>query len=292
MYADDIVILSQSKKGLQKRIDILKFFCHNWCLELNLSKTKIIIFKKPGKFLKSRFQYDNKVIDCVKNYKYLGISFISSGSSGSFYYAKEELYKKSLKASYNLQKCISSSNPSISTIVHLFDHTIKPILLYGCEITGFFKPDSAACKKQNDYLFEKVYCNDFMEKAHMKFLKYYLGVNIRSSNLAVLSEYNRFPLYFSVILAMLKYLHRLENLKDGLLYQAYMCNKALNSNKTNSWYSCTSYILSKLDIKELNISASILSKLAIKHYAMILLDIGKKTDHKLFKMGMVNRHLF
>ena len=153
----------------------------------------------------------------------------------------------------------------IFTIVHLFDHTIKPILLYGCEITGMFKSDSAACKKDNDYFFEKVYCNDFIEKAHMKFMKYYLGVNTKSSNLAVLSEYGRFPLYFSIIIAMVKYLHRLENQKEGLLYQAYLCSKALHSNKTNSWYSCTSYILSKLEINNLNISAK-LNKNKNKNY--------------------------
>ena len=87
---------------------------------------------------------------------------------------------------------------------------------------------------------------------------------------------------------MLKYLHRLENQKYKLLYQAYMCNKALNSNKTNLLYSCISYILSKLDIKELNISASKLSKLAIKKLPNDFIRIGMKRDHKLFKMGMVN----
>lgn len=31
-------------------------------------------------------------------------------------------------------------NPDIKTTIHIFDHTIKPILLYGAEIWGYFNP--------------------------------------------------------------------------------------------------------------------------------------------------------
>ena len=56
------------------------------------------------------------------------------------------MYKKSLKAVFKLQRALSSSNPSISTFLHLYNHTIKPILMYGSEITGMFKTSSAACR--------------------------------------------------------------------------------------------------------------------------------------------------
>ena len=35
-----------------------------------------------------------------------------------------------------------SHNPNIGTSIHEFDHTIKPILLYGSEIWGSFNTDS------------------------------------------------------------------------------------------------------------------------------------------------------
>jgi hypothetical protein len=53
-------------------------------------------------------------------------------------------------------------------------------------------------------------------------------LNITSpTNIAVMSELGRYPIYFSVILAMLKYCHRLEGQQEGLLFDAYICNKEL-----------------------------------------------------------------
>lgn len=43
---------------------------------------------------------------------------------------------------------MSACNTSTDTAIHLYDHTIKPILLYCSEIWGSFKINSAACKKK------------------------------------------------------------------------------------------------------------------------------------------------
>ena len=43
-FTDDLAIFSLSKGDLQKRISILKQYSNEWGLELNLSKTKVMIF--------------------------------------------------------------------------------------------------------------------------------------------------------------------------------------------------------------------------------------------------------
>ena len=53
---------------------------------------------------------------------------------------------------------------------------------------------------------QQIYINDFIDKSHFKHLKYILGVNKKSTNLTVLSELDRYPLYFSVVLSMFKIL--------------------------------------------------------------------------------------
>ena len=85
---------------------------------------------------------------------------------------------------------------------------------------------------------EQVYASasGITEKSHSRFMKYILGVNRKASNITVMSELKRYPIYFSVILSMLKYLHRLNNLSEGLLYDAFDCNKELNSCQTNTCY--------------------------------------------------------
>jgi hypothetical protein len=52
-------------------------------------------------------------------------------------------------------------------------------------------------------------------QSHVKILEYILGVNRKTTNIAVMSELGRYPIYFSVILAMLKYCHRLEGQQEG-----------------------------------------------------------------------------
>ena len=46
LYADDIVIFSESENGLQKGLDILNEYCQRWKLSVNPNKSKIIIFRK------------------------------------------------------------------------------------------------------------------------------------------------------------------------------------------------------------------------------------------------------
>ena len=67
-------------------------------------------------------------------------------------------------------------------------------------------------------------------------------------DIVVMSDFDRFPVYFSVIMSMLKYYHRLDNTKECLLYDAYLCNKLLHSCKINTWYSSIVFILKEIDL--------------------------------------------
>jgi hypothetical protein len=61
--------------------------------------------------------------------------------------------------------------------------------------------------KGYNYHFSKL-CNDLKaEKAHMKFCKFSLGVGKRSSNLAVIGELGRYPLFIEIIISMFSYLN-------------------------------------------------------------------------------------
>jgi hypothetical protein len=60
-------------------------------------------------------------------------------------------------------------------------------------------------------------CNNFVsEKVHMKICKYALEVNRRFTNLAVIGELGRYPLYLEVLLNMIKYWARLTKLDNCL----------------------------------------------------------------------------
>ena len=99
--------------------------------------------------------------------------------------------------------------------MHVFDHTIKPILLYGCEVWGMFNPFTSEFR--NTLLnFSRIFDKLPAEKLHHKFCIYIyiLGVHSKTSNTAVLSELGRFPIYFNIVKALDKYYYRLKNIQS------------------------------------------------------------------------------
>jgi hypothetical protein len=233
MYADDVVLLSSSPMGLQQKLNCLAKFCKDWGLTVNTSKTKILIFNKAGRHISHKFLMDSEHLECVKSYKYLGVYFTASGS---FSLAQEEMYKKALKAYFKLQKDFLNLNPGVKNSTHIFDHTIKPILLYGCEIWGSFNSQTARFRN-NSLQLDEIYSKALCEKLHIKFCRYILGVHKKSAKFAVLAELGRFPMGYNIISQMLNYWHRLENLDDSfpLLQTAYNADKLNFQNKLSSW---------------------------------------------------------
>jgi hypothetical protein len=49
LFADDLAVGATTIIGLQRAINSIKDFCEEWSLKINVSKTKIVVFKKGGK---------------------------------------------------------------------------------------------------------------------------------------------------------------------------------------------------------------------------------------------------
>ena len=48
MYADDIVLFSETDEGLQNGLNCMYDYCQKWKLSVNTQKTKVMIFRKGG----------------------------------------------------------------------------------------------------------------------------------------------------------------------------------------------------------------------------------------------------
>ena len=67
--------MAESEQDLQTALDAVFSFCKLWYLELNISKTKVIIFSK-GKVRKHiKFAFDGTELEVVDQYTYLGVTF-------------------------------------------------------------------------------------------------------------------------------------------------------------------------------------------------------------------------
>ena len=137
LYADDTLILAESAKDLQEALKGLHTYCNKWALNVNLDKTKVIIFSR-GKVKKFKpFKFGDNTIDVVDDYVYLGTTF---NYNGTFNKAKSKQALQAKKATFSLITKIKQLNLTFETSVELFERLIIPVLLYGSEIWGYENP--------------------------------------------------------------------------------------------------------------------------------------------------------
>ena len=103
LYADDLVILSETKTGLQGNLDRLSKFAKEKDLTINTKKSKIMIFNKSGRKSKEQLYMEGNELENVQTFTYLGIDI---SASGSFTHAIKELSSKAKKAMIPLYKTI------------------------------------------------------------------------------------------------------------------------------------------------------------------------------------------
>ena len=231
LFADDLLILSLSKEDLQCKIACLENFCNKWGLELNLSKTKIMIFNRQGSLIKRfKFYFRGNELEITNQYTYLGFTFIPSGKK---YKGIEILLSKASKAWFSIQRHLyKSKEKTINTYLHLYDIIVKPIAMYACECWG-------DCDKKSK---EKI------EKFQMSIYKQIMGVKKTSSNKKVLSELARFPLKIYLETQMFKYLQRFPFLDEQRYLKLALSE---DKNKRLGWLENLQQILDSYGLSNL-----------------------------------------
>ena len=186
LYADDLIILSRSKIGLQNCLNALSSYCETWMLKINPKKTQTVIFqKRPRKSVDTNFKIGTEIIEIVQEYTYLGTRLTPTGN---FTLAQEHLKEKALHAFSSIRKHTPLHRLNPNTASKIFDTMIFPILSYNSEVWGMYT--------KQDF---KKWDNSAIEKIHLKFCKRYLEVNNKASNLACRAELGRLPLLSQLI---------------------------------------------------------------------------------------------
>ena len=213
LYADDIILLSGSEKGLQSCLDNLNSYCHKWKLKINISKTKVIVFSKGKRKTDNLKLYiENKKLEVVGKYKYLGVIV---SYNGNLKFTAEQLCNKSLNAVFSLKsKILYFDFSDMKLKLKLFDSLIRPIISYVSEIwiSDFTQKEL----KSENLPFEKI---------HNRFCKYLLGVHKKSSNFASRCELCRLP-----ILRFIR--DRPFNLKGGVMVFCLVQNFFFGQHKS------------------------------------------------------------
>ena len=138
LYADDLVIFSSSREGLQKSLDAAADFFSKWNLNINYDKTKCIAFNKRGDKGKHVFKINGNPLENVKSYKYLEIHI--SSKNCSLQQTLRDLSVKANRALFSLKTNLNLMKMPIKLLLKIYDSMVVPILLYGAEVWA------ASCK--------------------------------------------------------------------------------------------------------------------------------------------------
>ena len=219
LFADDVLLLSHTVVGLQRQLNILKDTAVRLGLEVNMDKSKIIVFRKGG-YLSARekWLYNGRYLEVVNQYKYLGVIF-STGLSFSF--ALKDMAARARKGVIGILRLLwSFGNQSPRLFFKLFDSQIQPILTYGSEVWGLIA----------DY--------SIIERVHLFAIKRYLNVSIRTPNALVYGETGRYPLFINVYIRQIKYWLTLTRMsEDRIPRKCYRMLYSLHCRDKNNWVS-------------------------------------------------------
>ena len=131
LFADDIVLLSATIIGLQNQITALYNAAKRLRLQVNLSKTKVMVFRKGGYLpARERWFYGTERLEVVNTYRYLGLTF---STRLSFRVATDgEHLTRAKRGTIEILKTLRRLNCfSLGLFFKLFDAQIAPSLLYG-----------------------------------------------------------------------------------------------------------------------------------------------------------------
>ena len=225
LFADDAALFSQNPCSLQSMLNDIENYCKMYKLNLNTTKTKIMIFEK-GRPTNYDFFINDTKIEIVKSFKYLGVYFYKNGNWNQ---TQKRIAQHASFKLHNLFTIYNQINLPFSQKIHLFDSIIGSTLNYSAETWGTHKaPD--------------------IEAIHTKFCRKILGVK-KSTNLeALYGELNRIPMYIHRKILMIKYwITILKSSENCLLTKTYKMLKTdvdnnISSNGSN-WASNIKRIL-------------------------------------------------
>ena len=221
MWADDILILSETEEGLQKKLHALERYSKANKLTVNTKKTQCMVFNKTGRLLKNhKFTYNNTILECVREYKYLGFLVTPSGEITS---GLKDLRNRTMKALGKMKTTLGAFFlHDISNTIHLYTYVIRPILLYCSDFWG--------CLKQPK--------NNPIETFHTMFCKQLLGVRKQTNNDAALNELGLLPISIHATKIAIRNWERIQDGKANTLlitshYNAFEENLPWTSNVRN-----------------------------------------------------------
>ena len=223
LFADDVVLLSDTAVGLQNQLNVLRYESDRLGLEVNLDKTNVMVFRKGG-FLAAieKWWYGNEQIKVTNKYKYLGIVFTTKLSLTTGWLETAKRARRGVLAIIKTMRILNTLDSSL--FWKMFDTQIEPILTYGAEVWGLRE-------------------NKPMERVHTFAIKTFLSVPQHSSNKMCYGESGRYPLHIRSTIKCMRYWLKLNRLPMSRLCRQVYEMLFRQEQRYDNWLSDVKNVL-------------------------------------------------
>lgn len=137
LFADDIVFLADNALVLQNMINELEYYVKDWNLQVNLSKSNIMVFRKGGGKLSERdsWMFNNQPVKVVNRYKYLGITLSPSLTLTDHFNQTARHALLGLNCVWN--NLFLNKHIPLLAKSDIFKSVTRSILTYGSQVWGY-----------------------------------------------------------------------------------------------------------------------------------------------------------
>jgi hypothetical protein len=194
MYADDIVVLSDSEENLQKLLHRVRLWCKRSQLVINEDKSKVIHFRKkviPRSLYE--FKVGNQSLNTVEKYKYLGVvldEFLDFSKVSDSLAVGGSRALGSINAKFRILK-----NMGVETYTKLFENCVMPVLHYSAGVWGLQSLHS-------------------LQNVQNRAMRFYLGTHKFTPTLGMLGDLGWYPLELYRKIEAVRLWNRFINMSD------------------------------------------------------------------------------
>jgi len=184
-FADDFIIVAETKEELQQLIDQTEVWCQTVDMEIGCPKTKVMVFKGSALSREPIWMCRGVLLEVVTMYKYLGIEFDQDhGIDGTYEHLASRLWAAwaTLSKQYGNLKCPAA----IGLLIDLYQACVPPAGTYACEVWG--------CRDVSPRRLEKERTN--IIKTQLKILRRITGIRDKVREDVLLRELDLMPLDF------------------------------------------------------------------------------------------------
>ena len=232
MYADDVVLISDSEEGLQNMLDTVHDWSKDWRLSINYDKTNVVHFHKASE---ARTEYEFHIGDnniaLSETYRYLGLDL---NETLDYTHGATVLGKAASRALGSINaKFFSVGGLPHDTYRHMYDGMVAPVMDYASEIWGAKKYDT---------------CDTIQHRA----MRMFLGVNKCTPLPAIYGDLQWLSPLVRHQVAVIRFWQRLVHMPPSrLTRRVFEWDFSIGERGRRSWTKDVKTILTRCDLGDL-----------------------------------------